>query len=129
MIDGQIRPLAEYASAFRNLQKIRIPGIGLPLSPFPLFLVIRRYAGLGAGANVVASRDLFPLPLWAARLYDSLEVFSADSWGQDAEPRLCGRPPSPLVESVGSLVPPPPRSSSLVGPHWDDYLQTVPERV
>ena len=95
MIDSQIRPLAEYESRFRNLQKIKYPVIGLPMSPFPLFLVIRRYAGLGAGASVIADRDLFPLPLWAARLYDSLLVFSAEQWGQDTQPKLCGEPPAP----------------------------------
>lgn len=96
MIDSQIRPLAEYESRFRNLQKVKFPIIGFPLSPVPLFLVIRRYAGLGAGASVVADRELYPLPLWAARLYDSLEVFSQDTWGQATEPQLCGNPPAPL---------------------------------
>lgn len=95
MVDSQIRPLAEYESRFRNLQKVKIPVVGLPVSPVPLFLVIRRYAGLGAGASVVADRDLYPLPLWAARLYDSLLVFSADQWGQDSPPVLCGGPPLP----------------------------------
>jgi hypothetical protein len=95
MIDSQIRPLAEYESRFRNLQKLKIPIIGLPYSPFPLFLVITRYAGLGAGASVVADRDLFPLPLWAAKLYDSLEIFSQSSWGTNSEPTLCGKPPKP----------------------------------
>lgn len=94
MVDSQIRPLAEYESRFRNLQRVKIPFVGLPLSPFPLFLVIRRYAGLGPGANVIHDKDLFPLPLWAAQLYDSLEVFSANSWGHDDEPRHCGAPPA-----------------------------------
>jgi hypothetical protein len=127
MIDGQIRPLAEYESRFRNLQKIRIPVLGLPLSPFPLFLVIKRYAGLGAGASVVADRDLFPLPLWAAKLYDSLLVFSADSWGKDTAPHFCGEAPAPPC-GVGAFppVPGPGRISTLSGPHWDDYLQTIP---
>lgn len=124
MIDSQIRPLAEYESRFRNLQKVKWPVIGLPLSPFPLFLVIKRYAGLGAGASVIASRETFPLPLWAARLYDSLLVFSADSWGSDTDPQLCGPAPAPLC-GVGA-VPSPPRQSSLVGPHWDSYVQTSP---
>jgi len=95
MIDGQIRPLAEYESRFRNMQKIKIPIIGLPMSPIPLFIVIRRYAGLGAGASVIADRQLYPLPLWAARLYDSLEVFGADSWGKYTDPLRCGKPPAP----------------------------------
>lgn len=98
MIDSQIRPLAEYESRFRNLQKVKIPLIGLPFSPIPLFLVIRRYAGLGAGSSVVADRELYPLPLWAARLYDSLEVFSFRSDSDKPEskiPRLCGNAPVP----------------------------------
>lgn len=110
MIDSQIRPLAEYESRFRNLQKVKLPIIGLPLSPFPLFLMIRRYAGLGAGASVIADKDLYPLPLWAARLYDSLHVFSADTWGRDGVPSLCGSPPAPPSAPV---VTSRPRLSSL----------------
>lgn len=122
MVDSQIRPLAEYASTFRNMQKLKVPLLGLPMSPIPLFIVIKRYAGLGAGASVVASRDLFPLPLWAARLYDSLLVFNADDWGKDSDPHHCG--PAP----VGAELMPTQylRLSSLSGPHWDNYLQTVP---
>lgn len=105
MIDGQIRPLAEYESRFRNMQKIKFPIIGLPMAPFPLFLVIRRYAGLGAGASVICDRQLYPLPLWAARLYDSLEVFGAEKWGTDDEPQRCGKAPAP-PGGVGVLVPP-----------------------
>lgn len=127
MIDSQIRPLAEYESRFRNLQKVKVPVLGLPFSPYPLFLVIKRYAGLGAGASVIASRDLFPLPLWAARLYDSLLVFNADTWGSDTDPEHCGTAPAPLC-GVGA-VPSPPRSSCLIGPHWDDYLMTIPQKT
>jgi hypothetical protein len=100
MIDSQIRPLAEYESRFRNLQKLKFPILGVPMSPFPLFLVVRRYAGLGAGASVVADRDLFPLPLWAANLYDSLEVFSSSDWGSNEMPLLCGSAPKKKQESV-----------------------------
>lgn len=111
MIDSQIRPLAEYESRFRNLQKLKFPILGFPLSPIPAFLVIRRYAGLGAGASVIADRDLYPLPLWAARLYDSLEVFSADSWLETSLPERCGRPPvAPLCGVAGV---PRPRLSTL----------------
>lgn len=132
MVDAQIRPLLEYESRFRNVQKIKIPVVGLPLSPFPLFIKIRRYAGLGAGASVVCDRDLFPLPLWAARLYDSLEVFSAEGWGHDDEPQFCGSPPRPPVSYAGTyreplrLRRPGMDCRCLVGPHWDDYLQTIP---
>jgi hypothetical protein len=126
MIDSQIRPLAEYDSTFRNMQKIKIPVLGLPMSPIPMFIVITRYAGLGAGSSVIANRKLFPLPLWAAALYDSLLVFSADQWGKDSKPRHCGSPPDPRAVTVNI---PRPRCSSLVGPHWDNYLMTPPGSV
>lgn len=125
MIDSQIRPLAEYESRFRNLQKVKMPFLGVPLSPFPLFLVITRYAGLGAGAGSLYARGLFPLPLWAAQLYDSLLVFSADQWGKDTDPHHCGPPPlAPRAEGGGVVYA--PRYSKLEGPHWDNYLQTIP---
>lgn len=114
MIDSQVRPLCEIESRFRNLQKVRLPVIGLPMSPFPLFLVIRRYAGLGPGASVIHSRDLYPLPLWAARLYDSLEVFSPDAWAQDSDPRHCGDPPQVIAD--------PPRPSN---PELADFMAEV----
>lgn len=113
MIDSQIRPLAEYESRFRNLQKVKIPFVGLPMSPFPLFLVIRRYAGLGPGASVIADKDLYPLPLWAAQLYDSLEVFSADKWQEDTLPSLCGAPPVPPSGVGGGCLSERKRVSTL----------------
>jgi hypothetical protein len=106
MIDSQIRPLAEYESRMRNMQRVRIPIVDLPLSPIPLFLTIRRYAGLGAGAGQIAGRDLYPLPRWAASLYNSLEVFSLDSWGGNSPARHCGKAPSPqLCGGVGASLP------------------------
>lgn len=127
MIDSQIRPLAEYESRFRNMQKVKLPVIGLPMSPFPLFLVIKRYAGLGAGASVIASREMFPLPLWAAKLYDSLLVFNADDWGNDSDPHHCGAPPvNPVADRGFSAVP---RKSTLSGIHWDNYLMSLPPSV
>lgn len=121
MVDSQIRPLIELESRFRNMQKVRIPVVGLPFSPIPLFLVIRRYAGLGAGASVIHSRSMYPLPLWAARLYDSCHVFSAESWGKEKAAQLCG--PAPVSPEFVK-VPSPLRRSSLAGPHWDDYVMT-----
>lgn len=122
MIDGQIRPLCEYSSTFRNMQKLKVPLVGLPMSPIPFFIVIQRYAGLGAGASVIASRSGFPLPLWAARLYDSLLVFSAEDWGQDTEPHHCGA--APVAPQSINVTLPRLRVSTLSGPHWDSYLQT-----
>lgn len=124
MIDSQIRPLAEYASTFRNMQKLRIPIIGLPMSPFPLFICIKRYAGLGAGASVVHSRAMFPLPLWAACLYDSLLVFSADTWGQETAAVHCGSAPVPPVGIADSGYV-AVRRSEIVGPHWDGNYMTL----
>lgn len=120
MIDGQVRPLCEYASTFRNLQKVKVPFLGVGLAPYPTFVVITRYAGLGAGSGCVASRNLYPLPLWAANLYDSMLVFSAENWGRSTEPSLCGMPPTPPCGVGGAR--PDRLQSKLVGPHWDDYL-------
>ncbi len=107
MIDKQIRPLFEYEERFRNLQKVRIPFIGIPLSPFPLFLVIRRYAGLGAGVSTICKREMFPLPMWAAKLYNSLDVFSREGWGEEKEAKKCGEVPA--LPRQGS-VPVPSRA-------------------
>lgn len=93
MIDSQIRPLAEFESRYRNMQKVKFPVLGFPLSPFPLFLSIRRYAGLGAGAGVIADRALYPLPLWAAELYDTTLEFTMDGWGKQTQAVPCGPPP------------------------------------
>jgi len=109
MIDSQIRPLIEFEARFRNLQKIRVPIIGCPLSPIPAFVIVYRYAGLGPGASNVAKKDLAPLPLWAARLYDSLLVFSRDGWGFDKLPRKCGGPPPALCDGGGLFSPLPER--------------------
>jgi hypothetical protein len=109
MIDSQIRPLIEFEARFRNLQKVRLPIIGLPLSPIPLFMIVYRYAGLGPGASNIAKKDLAPLPLWAARLYDSLLVFSRDGWGNNDEPRKCGAPPPPPCGGGGAVTPLPDR--------------------
>jgi hypothetical protein len=120
MIDSQIRPLAEYESRFRNMQKLKVPLIGMPMSPVPLFLVIRRYAGLGAGASVIADRQLYPLPLWAARLYDSLLVFNAESWGKETSPMLCGSPPAPpLGGGAGERVRKSERHRDCLWSAWD----------
>lgn len=76
MIDSQIRPLIEIESRFRNLKYVRIPLIGLPLSPFNIFAVARFYSGLGMGKGMMHSRDLFILDKLSANLYDSLQVFA-----------------------------------------------------
>lgn len=99
MIDTQIRDLAEYEARMRNLQKINLPVLSIPLVPIPVFLVITRYAGLGAGAGSVHSKSLYPLPYWMARLYDSRAVFSRDGFANEDPPEHCG--PEPGVDSIG----------------------------
>lgn len=122
MLDRQIRPLVEYNASFRNMQKVKIPFLGIPMAPFPMFLVITRYAGLGAGASQVAFRNMYPLPLWAAQLYDSCYLFGTNK-ESSIVPVLCGPPPSPPCGGGGGS--PRPRLSSLSGPHWDQYLVTL----
>lgn len=74
-IDKQIRTYVEIESRFRNLKKVRVPLLGLPLSPLPAFAIVRRYAGLGPGSGSIHSRDLYFFDKRAARLYDTLERF------------------------------------------------------
>ncbi len=135
MIDSQIRPLCEYAATFRNMQKVRVPIVGSPFVPYPVFLVITRYAGLGAGAGAVHSREAVPLPLWAARLYDSLLVFSAERWREETFPQSCGSPPSPgthegFLDHVKRFFEPPPRSrvstNSCLWSQWDSVHSPDP---
>ncbi|MCE1226209.1 MAG: hypothetical protein LWW87_06945 [Geobacteraceae bacterium] len=127
MVDSQIRPLIEFEARFRNLQRVRIPIIGLPLSPFPAFAIVYRYAGLGPGASNVSKKDIAPLPLWAARLYDSLQVFSRDGWGGNPEPMKCGAPPPPLCGGGGASSPLPDRlplsctSVDCLWSRWEHY--------
>lgn len=77
MIDKQIRDLIEFEYRLRNLQKVKVLGL-FPLSPYPLFMTIVRYAGLGAGSGNIAWRRLYPLRPNFASLYDSMEVFAFD---------------------------------------------------
>ena len=128
MIDSQIRPLIEFEARFRNLQRVRIPVVGLPLCPFPCFAIVYRYAGLGPGASNVAKKDIAPLPLWAARLYDSLQVFGRDQWGSSDLPSKCGEPPAPLggvggFSSLPARLSPGSKSSGCLWEKW--HLQEV----
>lgn len=124
MLDSQIRDIAEYESRFRNLQKVRFPVLGFPLVPFPVFFLINRYAGLGPGSGCVHSKELCPLPLWAARLYDSKLVFRQSNYSMDTLPHYSGKSPSPLPGGGGGAAR--VRVSSLSGPHWDNFVMTRP---
>lgn len=75
-IDKQIRSYIEIEARFRNLQKVKIPFTPFSLSPFfPLFLIVRRYYGLGAGTGCKHSTDFYAMDKRAAKLYDTLERF------------------------------------------------------
>ena len=75
MIDKQIRRLIEYEARLRNLNKVKPFGL-FPISPYPVFLTIVRYAGISAGAGEIAWRRLYRLRPEYASLYDSMEVFA-----------------------------------------------------
>lgn len=81
MIDKQIRSLIEYESRLRNLNKVKPFGL-FPISPFPAFLSIVRYAGISAGAGEIAWRRLYTLRPAYADLYDSMEVFAFNAASQ-----------------------------------------------
>jgi len=119
-IDKQIRSYVEIESRFRNLQKFRIPVLGLPLSPIPCFLIVRRYAGLGPGSGSVHSKDLYWFDQGAARLYDTLERF-----GEDAlESSYTFQGPAPGSDSVPAPSSVPAvKLPSLVGQAecWPPY--------
>lgn len=110
-IDKQIRSYVEIESRFRNLQKFRVPILGIPLSPIPCFLIVRRYAGLGPGTGSIHSKDLYFFDKGSARLYDTLERFGEDeldaSYSYQGSPPDSFRPVTPPPTPVRSL---PPRS-------------------
>lgn len=93
MIDSQIRDMAEFEARFRNLQKVNIPWLGIPIVPFPVFLMICKYAGLGPGSGSRHSMGALPLPLWAARLYDSKLLFKQSMFNGVEEACHSGKPP------------------------------------
>lgn len=83
-IDKQIRTYVEFQTRFRNLKKVRLPLTPFPLSPIPVFFAVRRYAGLGPGSGSKFGSELHVLDKWSAALYDTNEVFRADSILNDA---------------------------------------------
>jgi hypothetical protein len=80
MIDTQVRNFIEYDIRFRNMNKVKLPIIKIPVSSLfladNLFLGIHKYYGLGAGSGNIFKRDLTKLCMWEAMLYDSMKVFS-----------------------------------------------------
>jgi len=127
-IDKQIRSYVEIEARFRNLQKFKIPLLGLPLSPFPCFLIVRRYAGLGPGSGSIHSKDLYWFDKGAARLYDTLERFGEEQLeqaysSQGLHPSLCRE----MVSSGPASVEVPSPSFALVGQSsvWPPYHAIV----
>lgn len=79
-IDKQIQTYVETESAFRNLRKMNFPYTPIPLSPFfDIFLIVRRYSGKGAGKGMVKNKDLFMRDRTTANMYNTLEIFNADT--------------------------------------------------
>lgn len=89
-IDTQIRYLAEFHTSIRNLRKMRIPILGLPLSPWPMFLCVRCYAGKGPGSGVRESVNLIPFFPTIASFYDSMQLHDMDD---EPEPHEDPLPP------------------------------------
>lgn len=114
MIDKQIRNFLEYEYRFRNMQKIKIPIIGIPLSPVPCFLGIQRYAGRAAGAGQVISRKLYPFFKFASNLYDSSLVFQTELI---TDPVHCGPDPQGPVRNEPVVIK-TPKSPSFLCPGW-----------
>lgn len=113
MLDKQIRDFIEYRTIFRNLQHVRVPVLGVPLCPFPLFLSITKWSG----TQIVIERKLNPLPLWAAELYDSRLVFSPDDWAKkDSVSTTCG---------AVVLEPHAPDRQPILGEEFADFLDSV----
>lgn len=82
MIDKQIRGLIEYEARMRNLNKVKFLGM-FNLSPVPMFLTIYRFAGISAGAGMIAYRRLYTLRKKYSALYDSMEIFAFDDASRD----------------------------------------------
>lgn len=79
MIDCQIRNYLEYVVKMRNLYRIRVPFVQIPLSYFflcrNLFCAKWYYYGVGVMSGSCFKTRFLPLRKWAASLYSSLSVF------------------------------------------------------
>ena len=120
-IDKQIRSYVEIESRFRNLQKFRIPILGIPLSPIPCFLIVRRYAGLGPGSGSIHSKDLYFFDRGAARLYDTLERFGEDQL--DTQYSYQGNYPAEIQTSPGRRTSPRPHLIGQSSPYPEYWPQ------
>lgn len=119
MIDKQIRPFIEFEVRFRNLQKVRVPVLGWPLSPIPAFLAISRYSGISAGAGLVHTRRVYPLLKRYASLYDSAMIFDLENLPD--EPVPCGPAPTGEDAARGEQV----SSSRQVDPQLKEFFEEM----
>lgn len=113
MIDAQIRDLIEYEARLRNMNKVKVFGM-FPVSPYPVFLSIVRYAGISAGAGQIAWRRLYRLHKKYASLYDSMQVFAFD----DAEVSVSHQGPAMLPVPPENIDPRPAEC-------WPEYYSRV----
>lgn len=129
MIDKQVRALVEVESRMRNLQKCKILGL-IPMSWFPLFVVINRYAGIAAGAGEILSRRIYSLSKAYRNIYDTMEVFAFDAsnvavtqHGPYIPPQtaLAGRPAASL-----GRVRSEPKKVSVYAVELPYYARVVP---
>lgn len=101
-IDRQVRDLFEYHVTLQNLRRFKV--LGVPLTPFNLFLAIWRWHS--AGGSVV-KREAYRLN-WQRKLYDTyglaggLDLDTDDAIWLPRPPDERGRPAAP---------PPPPAPS------------------
>lgn len=114
-IDKQIRSYIEIECRFRDLNKVKIPFTPFPVSPIKLFIVRRKYYGLGVGSGANHSLDLYPFDIRIANLYDTLERFGEDNpigevRYQGVIPGYCSKPPRKIRDysKVHSDYRPPP---------------------
>ena len=85
-IDKQIQSYVETESVFRNLRKVNVPYTPIPLTPFvDMFLIVRRYAGKGAGKGMIKNKDVFMKDKITANMYDTLELFNAENVLEEAQ--------------------------------------------
>jgi hypothetical protein len=100
MVDSQIRPLVEYRVSCRNLAKVRVPFLGVPMSYFygggSIFLAVWRYAGKGGGHGLKLKSKTMRLQKWSYGLFDSHRIFSKEDVLSDEVQKIGGAPALPV---------------------------------
>lgn len=109
MIDKQVRGLAEYVVALRNLRKAKVHGI--PVSPVNLFVAVWRWHAIG---STVVKREAYMLGA-DRRLYDTYQLLFGDDDDADGHIWLPRR-------TFEELPPPSPAAVSAADPSDADAL-------